>query len=88
MIQGQSRKHSLLEAVSNNFVGYAISLMLQIWILDAVGCSLPLSTNILIGFVFAAASIARSYALRRAFNWWNLYKAQAQRNQQRPTVNR
>lgn len=64
----QSRRMSMVEAVTNVVVGYAVAVLAQIAIFPAFGVHLPLSDNLMIGLVFTAVSLARSYALRRVFN--------------------
>lgn len=64
----QSRKLSLIEAVTNTAVGFGISLASQLVIFSAYGVTLPLADNIAITCWFTGISIARGYLLRRAFN--------------------
>lgn len=64
----QSRRLSAIEAATNVAVGYAVAVLAQIAIFPAFGVHLPLSDNLMIGLVFTAVSLARSYALRRVFN--------------------
>lgn len=64
----QSRKLSLIEAVTNTAVGFGISLASQLVIFSAYGVTLPLIDNIAITCWFTGISIARGYLLRRAFN--------------------
>lgn len=64
----QSRRMSLIEAVTNVVVGYGVAVLAQIAVFPLFGIAASLSDNLLIGFVFTAVSLARSYALRRVFN--------------------
>lgn len=62
---GQSRRASAVEAVTNVGVGYGVSVGLSWWLLGitpghAAGVSV----------VFTAASLIRSYVLRRLFAQW------------------
>jgi hypothetical protein len=63
----QSRRQSLLESVTNTVVGYAIAVAIQLAVFPLFGLDVPLGTSLGIGAIFTAASILRSYALRRAF---------------------
>ncbi|MDD3030335.1 MAG: hypothetical protein PHS57_08715 [Alphaproteobacteria bacterium] len=72
MSRGQSKKHSLLESVVNVAIGYGIAILSQIAIFPLFGIHIPLRDNLLIGVLFTIVSIVRSYALRRAFNWWHV----------------
>lgn len=65
----QTRKGSLIEVLINVAVGYFIAVAAQVMILPWFGINITLSLNILIGLCFTVVSIARGYALRRAFNW-------------------
>lgn len=71
-MKGQSKKHSLLESVVNVAIGYGIAILSQIAIFPLFGIHIPLRDNLLIGVIFTIVSIVRSYALRRAFNWWHI----------------
>jgi hypothetical protein len=55
----------LTEAVTN--VGYGVGVVMQIVLFPVFGFTVTLGQNRVIGLVFKAASIVRSYALRRLF---------------------
>jgi len=63
----QSRIHSLVESLVNVAIGYLIAVAAQIAVFPLFGYSIKLGDNFLIGLVFAAISIARSYIIRRWF---------------------
>lgn len=65
----QTRIQSLLESCANVLIGYLVALAAQLIVFPALGIPVSLSQNLLIGVIFTAVSLARSYALRRAFNW-------------------
>ena len=70
MLITDSRKKSLSEAFVNSFGGYPIGYGLGIVILPlSVGWIQkdPLTVNLLITFIYACASFARSYFLRRMY---------------------
>ena len=64
----QSRAMSAVEAVTNVFVGYGIAVVTQVLVFPLFGLTAPLGDNLLLGMVFTAVSLIRSYALRRVFN--------------------
>lgn len=67
----QSRKHSILESLSNVALGYFIALAAQLMIFPLFGIYVSLQDNLLIGLLFTVVSIVRSYCLRRLFNRWH-----------------
>ena len=64
----QSRFQSFVEAWSNTIIGYFINLAVQLVVYPFYGATFTFGQNIQIGLIFMVVSIARSYALRRAFN--------------------
>ena len=75
MIEGQSRKHSLLESILNVVIGYGVALCAQLAIFPLFGFCPPLRDNLIIGAMFTVVSLVRSYCLRRFFNWLMLRPA-------------
>lgn len=72
----QSRLDSLAEALTNIVIGLFISTVANHIVLPAVlHIRLSLHDNILIGGIFTAISLVRSYALRRAFNGRSVWAA-------------
>lgn len=67
----QSRKHSLLEAVVNNLVGYALSLVVQMTLFPLLGIEVSFGKDVIICSVFAIWSVVRSYVVRRIFNGYH-----------------
>ena len=65
----QSWTLSLLEAATNVTVGYAIAVLTQIVVFSLFGLVATLDEHLAIGFVFVGVSLARSYLLRRLFEW-------------------
>ena len=63
----QSRAMSLVEAVANVAVGYGVAVVTQILIFPVFGLHTTLAQNLQMGALFTLVSIARSFALRRAF---------------------
>ena len=63
----QSRLMSLVESLANVLVGYGVAVITQIVVFPLFGLTVTVSENLLIGLIFTAVSIVRSYALRRGF---------------------
>ena len=66
----QSKRSSLIEAITNTLIGYVINLGVQVVIYPFYGASFTLSQNLQIGLIFLVVSILRSYLIRRHFNRW------------------
>ena len=63
----QSRLMSLVESLANVLVGYGVAVATQILVFPLFGLAVTITENLLIGLIFTAVSIVRSYALRRGF---------------------
>ena len=63
----QSRLMSLVESLANVLVGYVVAVATQMSVFPLFGLALTVTENLLIGLIFTAVSIVRSYALRRGF---------------------
>ena len=63
----QSRRMSLVEAVTNVVVGFAVALLTQIIVFPLFDVAVTLGENLVIGSIFTTISICRSFALRRVF---------------------
>jgi hypothetical protein len=66
----QSRRQSLIEAIANVVVGYALAVLTQIVVFPWFGLQVPFRDNLAIGAMFVMISLLRSYALRRLFERW------------------
>ena len=64
----QSRVMSFVEAMTNVVVGYGIGVGVQIVAFPAFGFTITIRQNLVIGLLFTAVSIMRSYTLRRIFD--------------------
>lgn len=64
----QPRTHSLIEAVANTAIGFAVSLAATVIVLPAFGQSPTFGESAGITACFTILSILRQYALRRFFN--------------------
>ena len=65
----QTKTQSLIEACANVAIGYVVALMAQLIVFPVLGIAVALSQNLLIGAIFTAVSLLRSYLVRRMFNW-------------------
>ena len=63
----QSRLMSLVESFANVLVGYGVAVVTQMLVFPLFGLAVTVTENLLIGLIFTAVSIVRSYALRRGF---------------------
>ena len=63
----QSRLMSLVESLANVLVGYGVAVATQMLVFPLFGLVVTVTENLLIGLIFTAVSIVRSYALRRGF---------------------
>lgn len=72
---GQSRFHSVLEAVANTAVGYLVALASQLAVFPMFDIHIPFSSNLAIGAWFTVISLVRGYVLRRWFNGLKFKKA-------------
>ena len=63
----QSRRLSLIEAITNVVVGYVLAVATQIVVFPWFGIHPSLGENLALGLVFTATSLIRGYALRRLF---------------------
>ena len=63
----QSRRLSLVEAITNVGVGYVLAVITQIMVFPLFGIQPSLGENLATGSIFTGISLLRSYALRRLF---------------------
>lgn len=72
----QSRIDSLMETVTNTFIGLVISTIANHIVLPlTLGVTPTFGANVVISIIFTAISIARSYTLRRLFNGKTAWQA-------------
>lgn len=65
----QSRRASVIEAVSGTLTGLLIATVANYYILPLFGFLVSLSDSFAIGMIFVAISIIRGYLFRRAFEY-------------------
>lgn len=63
----QTKTKSLLEAATNTFVGYAISVAIGQFIYPIFGYAITITDNMGLTAVFVSVSLVRSYVVRRWF---------------------
>ncbi len=64
----QTRTGSIIEAVVNTVVGFAINFTANMLIFPLFGLHISPGANALMGCLYTVISIVRSYILRRTFN--------------------
>ncbi len=65
----QRKRTSLIEAIANTLIGYFVALAAQLTVFPFFGIHVTLAQNFAIGAIFMTISTARSYLLRRMFEW-------------------
>ena len=68
----QSKRGSVIEAVTNTVVGYALAVATQFAVFPIYGLKVGVVENLGLGLAFTAVSLIRSYLLRRVFERWRL----------------
>lgn len=63
----QSRRMSLIEAISNVAVGFGLAIATQMLVFPLFGLQASFADNLALGSIFTGLSIGRSYLLRRLF---------------------
>ncbi len=63
----QSRSMSFIEAIANVVVGYGVAVVAQMLVFPVFDLHTTLAQNLMMGAVFSAVSIIRSFALQRIF---------------------
>ena len=69
----QSRRMSLVEAITNVAVGYALAVATQIVVFPWFDLHPSLGEYLALGGIFTAISLIRGYALRRLFERWRQF---------------
>lgn len=64
----QTRRGSLIEAVTNTVIGYLVAVGAQLVILPSFGLQVSAEQHVGIAACFTSVSLLRSYVLRRLFN--------------------
>ena len=69
----QSRRMSMIEAITNVALGYALAVITQIVVFPWFGLHPSLGENLALGGIFTAISLTRGYTLRRLFKRWRQF---------------
>ena len=64
----QTRRGSLYEALINVLIGFSINYLANLLIFPLFGLHIGLAANFVMGCIYTAISVARSYLIRRFFN--------------------
>ena len=64
----QTRLGSLIEAVINVVIGFAINFTANMLIFPLFGFHITARDNLVMGLIYTLISVARSYCIRRWFN--------------------
>lgn len=64
----QTRLGSLIEAIINVVIGFAINFTANMLIFPLFGFHITARDNLLLGLIYTVISVARSYCIRRWFN--------------------
>jgi len=67
----QTRFASFIESVTSTAIGFVVSMGILEIVNRLWGLALGLDDNVAITSIFTAASVLRSYLVRRGFNWWH-----------------
>jgi putative flippase GtrA len=76
--QRQSRAMSLVEAVTNVIVGFALAIFTQLAVFPVLDLSITTPQALLTSAIFTAISLLRAFALRRLFEWFRSNGASAE----------
>lgn len=71
-MQGQKRRHSILEACIGTAIGYVVAFGLNYGVLPLWGFKPDIQDTFWITNIFTVASVIRSYYVRRLFNWMHV----------------
>jgi uncharacterized membrane protein len=64
----QSRRHSIIESITQTVIGLATSFIIQVILYPLMGIPVTFKQNLIITAVFFVVSIIRGYIVRRIFN--------------------
>ena len=70
MNKGQSKRHSIVEALTQTAIGFGFGLVTQWVFFPMFGIHISMGQNMQICAIFTTVSVIRGYILRRWFNKW------------------
>jgi len=65
----QSKLNSLKESITNVAIGYVVGMVTQLILYPLYGIHIAFTTNLALSFWFTVVAIARSYLVRRYYNY-------------------
>lgn len=68
MTMNQTRLGSLIEACINVVIGFSINFVANLLVFPLFGWHVTVADNFILGGIYTAISVARSYVIRRWFN--------------------
>jgi hypothetical protein len=68
----QRHWHSVLEAIANTMVGFGVAMLSVAYLFPLAGVHLDTGQNFNCTVIMTVISFARSYVVRRVFNYWNI----------------
>jgi len=71
MAEGQPKHMSLIESVVNCAAGILVAIAAQVAVFPLFNIHISFLDTGAIAVIFTGISMVRSYALRRAFNYWH-----------------
>lgn len=63
----QSRRMSLVEALTSTAIGYVVAVLTQLAVFPLFDLPATLGDSLIIGAIFTVVSVVRGYAVRRLF---------------------
>ena len=69
----QTKKGSIMEAITNILIGITVGFLSNIFVLPMFGYPVTITDGIQISLVFTVISFIRSYAVRRIYNKYNFF---------------
>ena len=67
----QSKKRSMIEAITNVVIGFLAAYFANITVLPAFNYHVTLSEGAYIALIFTIISLIRAYVVRRLFNYYD-----------------
>ena len=64
----------MVEVCVGTAIGYLVALLTQLLVFPLFGLAVAFTQNLLIGAIFTAVSLLRSYWVRRLFNWMHQHE--------------
>lgn len=71
MNEGQSRRWSVVEALTHDITGWLLHTAERAVIFWFLALHVTIRENLAMGIVFLISGALRGYGIRRLFNWWN-----------------